>query len=137
MIVLDTSAIYTFYDRSDTWHLAVKELFFQATSSLILPSSVIPELDYLLGKRLGRRAREAFLEDIILGVYTTSQLLVQMYLMVQELDARYSELDLGFVDASVIITARWLQCSQIATLDHRHFSPIAREYNLQLLPYTK
>ncbi len=65
MIVLDTSAVYAFYDRDDVWHGAVKRLFDDELGLLIMPASIIPELDYLLGKRLGQLARSAFLEDLI------------------------------------------------------------------------
>lgn len=62
MIVLDTGAVYAFYDRDDAWHQAVRNLFENEPGQLILPSATIPELDYLIGKRLGRQARTAFLQ---------------------------------------------------------------------------
>ena len=134
MIVIDTGAIYAFYDRNDAWHSAVKNLFTTELGDLILPTAVIPEIDHLIGKRLGQQARLAFLNDLIAGVYTAQHLPLELLENIRELELRYSDLNLGFVDASVVTTARWLQCTQIATLDHRHFVGMAREFGLSLLP---
>jgi uncharacterized protein len=136
MIIVDTSTIYAFYDRQDTWNVEVVALFENA-QTLIVPASVIPEADYLLGKRLGRMARMAFLEDLIGGVFEVIQISLDLYSSIQHLENRYADLDLGFVDASIITLANSLGCSQIATLDHRHFVPVAREMQFELLPYKK
>jgi uncharacterized protein len=104
---------------------------------LILPTAVIPELDYLIGKRLGQQARMAFLDDLIADVYSAQHLPLELLENVRELELRYTDLDLGFVDASVVTMARWLQCPRIATLDHRHFVGMAREFGLLLLPTAK
>jgi uncharacterized protein len=133
MIVLDTSAIYAFYDRSDAWHSAVANLFEQNTR-LILPSSVILEADYLLGKRLGQTARMALLEDLVLGVYEMLPIHTELLVNIQRLEQRYADLDLGFVDASIAVLATTIGCSQIATLDRRHFAALAREMQFTLLP---
>ena len=137
MIVLDTGPVYAFYDRDDAWHGTVKDLFVNEPGDLILPTAVIPELDYLIGKRLGQQARMAFLNDLIAGVYAAQHLPLELLENVRELELRYSDLDLGFVDASVVTTARWLQCPRIATLDHRHFAGMAREFGLLLVPTEK
>jgi uncharacterized protein len=93
---------------------------------LILPASVIPELDYLLGKRLGMKARHAFFEDVIEGVYTVQDIPFELYSRIREIDLRY-------VDCSVMAIAQWLGCKKIATLDHRHFAAVARELQFELL----
>ena len=134
MIIADTSAVYAFYDRADTWNQEVV-LLFENAQTLILPASIIPEVDYLLGKRLGRMARMAFLEDLVSGVYTTIQISSDLYTGIQQLEGRYADLDLGFVDASIVVLAKSLGCSKIATLDRRHFVPVAREMQFELLPY--
>jgi uncharacterized protein len=134
VIVVDTGAVYAFYDRDDAWHLAVKELFETERGALVLPTPVIPELDYLLGKRLGRLARLAFLEDMIAGVYAVQQVPLELFEGIRALEIRYHDLDLGFVDAAIVTMARWLQCSRVATLDRRHFTGMAREFKLTLLP---
>ena len=134
MIVLDTGVIYAYYARDDRQHLAVRTLLDGENEACILPASVIVEADYLIGKRLGQAARVAFFEDVTAGVYHIENIPTSLYLRIQELDLQYSQLDLGFVDASVIALAESLNCKRIATLDHRHFAAVARELNFELLP---
>ncbi len=53
-----------------------------------------------------------------------------------ELVARYHDLPLGSVDASVLAGAERLGIVNIATLDHRHFRVVCPQHTkmLQLLP---
>lgn len=44
------------------------------------------------------------------------------WLRIAELVARYSDLPLGTVDASVVTTAERLGITEIATVDRRHFT---------------
>ena len=134
MIVLDTGAVFAYYDRDDQWHTSVRSVLESEFDELILPASVIPELDYLLGKRLGMKARHAIFEDVIEGVYTVHDIPFELYSRIQEIDLRYVQLDLGYVDCSVMAIAQWLKCKKIATLDHRHFAAVARELQFELLP---
>ncbi len=46
------------------------------------------------------------------------------WLRIAELVARYRDLPLGTVDASVVIAAERLGLSDIATVDRRHFSVV-------------
>jgi len=46
------------------------------------------------------------------------------WLRIAELVARYSDLSLGTVDASVVTLAERLHVRDIATLDHRHFTVV-------------
>lgn len=53
-----------------------------------------------------------------------------------ELEARYATTDLGFVDASVIVTCENLGETKLATLDHRDFTIVRPRHckTLRLLP---
>jgi uncharacterized protein len=75
-----------------------------------------------------------FFEDVIEGVYTVQDIPFELYARIQEIDLRYVQLDLGYVDCSVMAIAQWLRCRKIATLDHRHFAAVARELQFELLP---
>lgn len=134
MIVLDTGVIYAYYARDDQHHMAVRQLLDAEAEACTLPASVIVEVDYLIGKRLGQHARLAFFEDVLAGVYTVENIPVSLYPRMRELDLKYAQLDLGFVDVSVIALAEHLNCKQIATLDHRHFAAVARELQFELIP---
>jgi predicted nucleic acid-binding protein len=138
MIVLDTNVIFAYYfayyDRDDQWHEPVCTLLKSELGKLILPGSVIPKVDYLLGRRLGSKARHAFFEDVMTGFFTLQDIPFALYTRIQEIDLRYAQMELGFVDSSIMALSEWLNCQRIATLDHRHFAAVARELQFQLLP---
>ncbi len=110
------------------------ETLLNGESALILPSATLPEIDYLLGRDFGAKGRFAFYEDIEAGVYLLTELPRESYARVFDLNRRYTDLNLGFVDAAVIATSEALGLPRIATTDRRHFSVVAREVRLELLP---
>lgn len=133
-VLLDTGIVYAYYDRSDTWHARARVLVESEQRGLILPAPVIPEADWLLGQRLGPRGRLALYEGITGGHYLVADLPRGAYARVAELNRRFADLDLGFVDAAVAATAESLGLSRVATTDRRHFEPLAKALSLQLLP---
>ena len=54
-VLLDTGIVYAYYDRSDAWHARARALIEAEPRGLVLPAAVIPEVDHLLGVRLGQR----------------------------------------------------------------------------------
>ena len=102
--------------------------------ALILPAATIPEIDYLLGRDFGSQGRFTFYEDIESDIYLIAELPNDSYKRVFELNRRYADLNLGFVDAAVIVTSETLGLPRIATTDRRHFGVVAQEVRLELLP---
>lgn len=133
-ILLDTGIVYAYYDRSDDWHHRARTLVHEEQRGLILPAPVVPEVDHLLGQRLGTRSRRTFYAGIIEGYYLIVDLPRGGYARVAELNRRFEDLDLGFVDAAIAALAGTLGLSRIATTDRRHFEPLAAALSLQLLP---
>jgi predicted nucleic acid-binding protein len=133
-VLLDTGVVYAYYDRSDRWHSAAASLLTHEAGGLLLPDVVVPEIDHLLGARLGREARRFF----YLGLVDASFLLIDLpqdrIARVAEIDRRFENLDLGFVDAAIVALAESLDVRRIATVDRRHFDPLARAFELELLP---
>lgn len=89
-----------------------------------MPQLVVAEVTYLVGKRLDWRAEVRFLSDLEAGNFTTEPVLAADWKRIAELVAKYHDLPLGTVDASVIATAERLWVDTIATLDRRHFSVV-------------
>lgn len=58
----------------------------------------------------------------------------EAYSRVAELNRRYEDLGLGFVDAAIVALAETLGLSRIATTDRRHFDPLAAALSLDLVP---
>lgn len=133
-VLLDAGIVYAYYDRSDRWHARARALMASEPHGLILPAPVIPEVDHLLGVRLGPASRATFYRGITGGNYLAVDLPQPGYLRVVELNTRFAELDLGFVDASVVAIAESLGLRRIATTDRRHFDPLAKVLELELLP---
>lgn len=133
-LLLDTGAAYAYYDRDDSWHAAMRQVIEGETGTLALPALVIPEVDHLLGARLGHRAQLALYEDIIEGVYLVVDLDIDRYHRVFDLNRRYADLRLGFVDAAVATLSEQLGVRRLATTDRKHFPAIGRDVPLELLP---
>lgn len=133
-VLLDTGIVYAYYDRSDRWHGRARALLQGEQRGLILPSPVVPEVDHLLGVRLGVKSRLTFYAGIVDGYYLMADLPKDAYERVADLNRRFDDLELGFVDAAIIALAETLGLSRIATTDRRHFDPLAAAFSLQLLP---
>jgi predicted nucleic acid-binding protein len=96
--------------------------------------AVLPEVDHLLGERLGAKARTVFCRGLAEGYYFVADLPREQYVRVGEVNRRFSELELGFVDAAVVAIAEALGLPRIATTGLRDLAPLARALSLELLP---
>ena len=94
------------------------------------------EVACLVATRLGVAAEVRFLGDLAAGVLTPEPVLAGDWSRIAELTARYGDLPLGTVDASVVTTAERLKVSEVATLDRRHFGVVRPNHvaALELLP---
>ena len=133
-VLLDTGIVYAYYDRSDSWHARARALLEGEQGGLVLPAPVVPEVDHLLGQRLGAKSRLTFYGGIIDGYYLVADLPGAAYARIAELNRRFDDLDLGFVDAAVVALAESLGISRVATTDRRHFAPLASAFSLTLVP---
>jgi len=91
---------------------------------LLVPQLVIAEVTYLVETRLGWTAEVRFLGDLSSGNFLTEPVLPGDWMRIAELVARYRDLPLGTVDASVVALAERLGAEVIATLDRRHFTVV-------------
>lgn len=91
---------------------------------LIVPTLVITEVVYLLATRLGAEPEVRFLGDLAAGAFAVEPMTPADWIRVAELVARYRDLPLGTVDASVVATAERLGLSEVATVDRRHFTVV-------------
>jgi uncharacterized protein len=133
-LILDTGAVYAWYDRDDRWHRPVRELLEDEPGALIVPSPIIPEVDHLLGAAIGVDAQLAFYEDLAAPSYLVADLEEGAYQRVLELNRQYRDLRLGFVDAAVMVMAETLGIGRIVTVDRRDFSAVTLLIQLELLP---
>jgi predicted nucleic acid-binding protein len=133
-VLLDTGIVYAYYDRSDRWHVRARSLLQGEQRGLILPAPVIPEVDHLLGQRLGAASRQTFYAGIVDGYYLVADVPTATYERIADLNRRFESLGLGFVDAAVAALAEVLGLTRIATTDRRHFDPLAAALGFELVP---
>ena len=107
-----------------------------AKRQILLPAPIVAELGYLLGTRAGTHAEATFLRSLADNDFTPVELTIQDYRRMAELVDKYANLPLGTSDASVIAVAERLAITEIATLDHRHFTVVRPRHtpSLVLLP---
>ena len=133
-IIADTSGIIAFLDKDDQHHsLAVNIV---KNYQIFIPVTVLPEVDYLATKYLGERVARAFLKDLADGCFTYLSINLDDINQATSIMARYKDLPLGFVDASLIVLAERHQIKRILTLDRRHFNLLQSDRidYLEILP---
>ena len=119
-LILDTGPLVAVADRNDRLQSAVEGMLRAEPGDLVVPLTVAAEVDYLLGRRGGRAARLAFLEDIARGRFLLVGLSASEVSTIVELEQRYADLDPGLTDLSIVLIAARFGTVRIATFD-RHF----------------
>jgi uncharacterized protein len=132
--LFDTGPIVAALDRSDKHHSRCAALLESAGGALLIPTTVIVEVCWLLEERPDIEA--AFLESIAAGEFEHVTLTPADLTRMAELVRTYASLPLGAVDASVVAIAERLKLTDVATLDRRHFAVVRPQHvnALNLLP---
>ncbi len=89
-----------------------------------MPILVVTEVAHLVGRRFGTRTELLFLENLAERELAVVPVEDEDWLRIAELVARYRDLPLGTVDASIVAAAERLGITTIATLDRRHFAAV-------------
>ena len=135
-LVLDTGVIFAALDQTDADHLACDKLIAESEEQLVIPGPVLVELDYMVRKHAGVDAWLTFCEDVAAGGYAVFRVDAPLVEQAAQIQARFADQPIGFVDASVVATCEALGENKVATLDHRHFSILRTKDGeaLELLP---
>jgi uncharacterized protein len=135
-LVVDTGVLYAALDRSDRAHTACRALLDGCTERIVLPGPILPEVDYWVAKHLGAGVMVALLRDIRRGAFEIEDPAPVDYERIASILDRYSDLDVGFVDAAVLAMVERLGEPKLATLDRRHFGALRPRHveALELLP---
>jgi predicted nucleic acid-binding protein len=128
--------LYAYIDADDAHHLASLALLERHPGPLLVPMLVITEVAYLVSTRLGPAAEVRFVGDLASGALIPLAVEPVDWERIAELVARYRDLPLGTVDASVVAAAERLGVTTIATLDRRHFGVVRPAHTdaFELLP---
>ncbi|MGH3713552.1 MAG: type II toxin-antitoxin system VapC family toxin [Micromonosporaceae bacterium] len=136
MIVVDAGPLYAYMDRGDKHHVSCLNLIENYPGALIVPSLVISEAAYFLGKMRGPEAELRLATDLGSGAFIVDPVPPADWRRIAQLVARYRDLPLGIVDASVIACAERRGVTTIATVDRRDFSVVRPRHveAFELLP---
>lgn len=124
IVVADTGALYALVDKSDEWHARVLAWWREHGASVVVPSSVLPELCYLLQTRIGVAAEHAFVRALADGEFVLEDLVMEDVARAAAVMAQYADFPLGFVDSTIVATAERLTTRELLTTDRRHFGAI-------------
>ena len=120
-LIVDTGPLYASLDRDEEAHRQCRELLDTFKEPLILPAPVLVEVEYLARTRLHIGISLRFLRDVSAGAWVVEDLTAYDYQRVSEICERYSDSEIGLVDAAVLAISERLNEPKVATLDQRNF----------------
>ena len=120
MIVIDTSVIYALLDGKDANHKKAASWYTAHHPALATTPLILAEVDHLAGTRAGRRAQQAWRQDLANGVYDV-QWWPSAPQEIATIANQYADAGVGLADASLVALAARLETNNIATFDERHF----------------
>jgi predicted nucleic acid-binding protein len=121
VILLDTSGLLAAIDSSQKQHAESVAALREASGPFLLSPFVLAELDYLLATRVSRRAQQALLAEVARGAYRLEPFRPEDIASAAWVLKRYSDLEIGLADASIVVLAERYGVLEVLTLDHRHF----------------
>lgn len=135
-IIADTGPLYALVDSSDAWNERVTSWWKAASRDVVVPVTVLPEVAYLLARRIGPSAEEAFIRSVAEGELVLEPVEPDDITRAADLMRDYADISLGFVDATVVAVAERLGARELLTTDRRHFSVIRPRHlrSFALLP---
>ena len=124
MILLDTSGILAALDEDERLHAPVRQALEDEVGPGILSPFVLAEADYLLTRNLGQRFSFSFAKQVAAGSYTLASFDADDLGMALTVLERYTDLQIGLTDASLVVLADRYGTNRVLTLDERHFRPL-------------
>jgi len=121
MILLDTSGLLAAIDAGQAHHREAAEALRRAAPPFLLSPFVLAELDYLLATRVSTVAELALLGEVATGAYRLEPMAADDIDRARSVVERYSDLQPGLADASIVVLAERYGARDVLTLDERHF----------------
>lgn len=138
-VIIDSSAVIAVFDESCDEHEAVAAAMEKSEGPLVVSPLVVAELDFMLSKKLGRRAAEKFNDDVVLGAYELASWTAADHAEALQVARAFNGDDyVGVTDAANVVLADRYRTSKIMTLDQRHFrqlQPIWGPDHFTLVPF--
>jgi hypothetical protein len=103
--VADTGPLLAAANHNDPAHELARGFVRRLGAGLVVLDSVLVETDYLIRSRRGAHAARTLLGDVARGTLRAAFLTPELLRRAVALDARYADLGLGLVDASIMAYA--------------------------------
>ncbi len=134
--ILDTSFLVALTNTQDRNHSRVLNIARTISGPLILPSSILPEVCYLIASRLEHLVMRRFLKELITSDTVLESIISSDLERATEILDQYADSQLDFVDATIIAIAERRNITRILTLDRRDFTIIRPQHSpfFEILP---
>ena len=130
MILLDASGLLAALHDRQRGHRESRDSLEQSAPPLILSPFVLAELDYMIGERIGERARLALLDEVKEGVYRLEPFSSADIAGAKAVIESYADLRISLADASIVVLSERYGVNDVLTLDERHFRVLRGAHGL-------
>lgn len=117
IVVCDTGPLVAAVNRRDRDHAVSVSVLSRGGHTLLVPVTVMVEVDYLLRARISDQVARRFLGDVDAGRYVPAPITADVLHRAVEIDERHANVGLGLADASVVAVAESVTAEAIATVD--------------------
>ncbi len=133
-LLLDTGALVSLLDRSQTHHQKFTDFFAAWDGPVVSTEAVLTESTHLLGRVQG--GRQACLDFFLAGGATLAPVSGAVLERCRELIDKYRDLPMDYADATLVVLAEELGTNLVFTTDRRDFHVYrgARDTSFQMLP---
>lgn len=125
-VIVDTSALYAYFDSSARRHGDVHALVEAERSSLMITSGVLIELDHLLRRRVNAHTARRVIDELTNGAYELIECTRDDLRRALAIMDRFRDRGLSLTDATLLEIADRKGASTIFTLDRRDFDGLVR-----------
>lgn len=135
-LLVDTSFLFALTNRRDKSHTLCAQFAQTIREPLVVATTVLPEICYLLDMRLGYQIMQQFVAQLSGGAWGVEPVTHDDLPRTAELLSQYHDNRLDFVDATLITVAERLNIQRVLTLDRRHFTVIRPRHcaTFEILP---
>ncbi len=120
--IFDTGFLYAYFDETDAHHESCDAIFVREFPNALLPDVVLPELAYLILRRLDVEKLTRFLRSVANKDFELVRTTKADLERAAEILEKYDDNNIDFVDAVIAAMAERLNITKILTVDRRHFS---------------
>jgi predicted nucleic acid-binding protein len=120
MVIVDTSFLLAFFDKSDSHHAQVAAALQNTDGPFVVSPYVVAEVDYLVLTRIGVHAEIGVLRELATA-WVLAELPDTALREITDIVEKYREEEIGVADASIVWLAEQNRTKTVGTLDLRHF----------------